>query len=395
MDIHIEQRYEKLVNFITDYIYTVKIKDGKAVETYHGPGCVNVTGYTSEDYEKSPKLWHAMVHKEDSEKVLKQAELARNGQDVESIEHRIIHRNGSIRWVKNSIVITRDEHGTPIYYDGLINDITELKRAEEEAMIHQQQLIQADKMASLGILIAGIAHEINNPNNFILLNAQFFQKVWDDVQHILEEYYKHNGDFVIGGMIYSRASQKINQSLEGILNGSTRIREIVGNLTDYARTDSGKLDEDVDINRVIEMSITITRNLIKRSTNNFRVSYDHNIPTIKGNNQQLEQVIINLISNACHSLDDSDKLISITTSYSEEDNIVEVEVADEGIGIDEKDLKYIMDPFFTTKRSEGGTGLGLSISYNIVKKHKGNLELFSKAAKGTHAVVTLPIKRED
>ncbi|HSH51050.1 MAG TPA: PAS domain-containing protein, partial [Bacteroidales bacterium] len=222
MDLQIENRYERLINFLTDYIYTVKIENGKAVDTYHGPGCINVTGYTSQDYRDDPELWYRMVHKKDAEKVLAQARKALAGQDVEPMEHRIIHRDGSIRWIRNSIIITRDEFSNPIYYDGLINDITNLKQAEEAAAIRQQQLLQADKMASLGVLISGIAHEINNPNNFILLNIQLFQKIWKDVVPILDEYFKNNGDFVLAGMLYSRASDKINQSLEGILNGSER-----------------------------------------------------------------------------------------------------------------------------------------------------------------------------
>ncbi|MGA9405726.1 MAG: PAS domain-containing protein, partial [Bacteroidota bacterium] len=170
----IEQRYAKLINYLTDYIYTVTIKDGIVVDTFHGPGCVSVTGYTSDDYKKDPQLWYRMVHHKDREKVLEQARLALAGKEASPLEHRIIHRDGTVRWIRNKIVVTKNGDGSPEAYDGLINDITELKRAEIAAAIRNQQLKQADKMASLGILVSGIAHEINNPNNFILLNAQLY-----------------------------------------------------------------------------------------------------------------------------------------------------------------------------------------------------------------------------
>jgi len=162
-----DQRYYRLLHYLTDYIYTVKIEKGKAIDTYHGPGCVAVTGYTSEDYVKNPELWYKMVHPDDRAAVLDQAVKSLTGKNVEPLEHRIIHRDGSVRWVKNSIVLSKDSNGNVLYYDGLINDITELKKAEFLAASKQNQLIQADKMVALGTMVSGIAHEINNPNNFI------------------------------------------------------------------------------------------------------------------------------------------------------------------------------------------------------------------------------------
>jgi PAS domain S-box-containing protein len=386
----IENRYEKLINYLTDYIYTVTIKDGIAVDTYHGPGCVSVTGYTSEDYKKDPELWYRMVHNLDRENVLKQAQLALAGEEVDALEHRIIHRDGSIRWVRNKIVVTKDGSGNPVTYDGLINNITQLKKAAAAAAIRDKQLKQADKMASLGILVAGIAHEINNPNNFILLNVQLFMKVWKDILPILEEYYKNNGDFSVAGMLFSTSKDKIGQSIDGILKGSERIKVITRNLTEYARMDSGKLNELVDLNKAVDMAVLITNNLIKKSTNNFKVEYGKNLPLVKGNLQQIEQVVINLITNACQSLKDNSAEIKVSTYYNAERNKVRIKVEDKGIGISENDLKHIMDPFFTTKRDLGGTGLGLSVSYNIVKSHGGSLILKSSPGRGTMARVSFP-----
>ena len=387
-----EERYYRLLRYLTDYIYTVKIEKGKAIDTYHGPGCFAVTGYTSEDYENDPELWYRMVHVEDRPAVLEQAVKALGGIKVKPLEHRIIHRDGSIRWVKNSIVSTKDESGNVLYYDGLINDITELKKAEELAATKQNQLIQADKMVSLGTMVSGIAHEINNPNNFILLNAQFFQKVWCDIQPILKEYFDDHGDFVTAGIQFSKAKEKTEKALESILEGTMRIQKITRSLTDYARKDSGELNQDVDLNLMVENSIIIAGNIIKKSTDYFIVNYNRLVPHIKGNMQQLEQVLINLINNACQSLENKRQRVVISIYLEKEKNSVVVEVEDEGAGIEEENLKYIFDPFYTTKRNSGGTGLGLYISYNIVKSHGGQLVLTSEKQKGTTCRMILPVK---
>ena len=393
--VDLSTRYQNLINYLTDYIFTVKIEDGVVVETLHGPGCISVTGYSSEDYVKDPELWYRMVHDEDRKKVLEQAKLALLGKEVQAIEHRIVHRDGTVRWVKNQIVVTKDNEGNPIAYDGLINDITDLKRAEYDTAIKNRQLQQADKLASLGILVSGIAHEINNPNNFILLNTHLFLKIWKDIKPILDDYYNQNGDFVLAGMLYSKAKEKIDQSLEGIMIGSERIKTITKSLTEYASADSGNLNELVDINKVIEMAILITNNLIKKSTNNFHVEYGRYIPLIKGNAQQLEQVVINIISNACQSLKDNNSEVKVRSYFYEEAKQVRINIEDKGIGIKKDDLKYIMDPFFTTKRNIGGTGLGLSVSYAIIKNHGGSLSLTSEPRKGTTVNVSFPVPENE
>ena len=387
----LEERYAKLIDYLTDYIYTVRIQDGAAVETYHGPGCVAITGYTSDDYQANPDLWYSMVPRGDREKVLEQARRALAGERGEPLEHRIIHRDGTTRWIRNTIVVTKGDDGTPVAYDGLINDITQLKKASAEEAIRQQQLIQADKMASLGVLVSGIAHEINNPTNFILLNARLFSRIWTDILPVLDDYHAHNGDFSVAGMPYSSSRDKLTQSLDGILQGSDRIQNITRSLTEYAKHDGATLSEPVDINKVVAMAIAITENLISRSTEHFRVDFGAGIPLIRGNAQQLEQVIINLITNACQSLSSRSGEVRVLTYSSRETNAVGVVVKGSGGGIRESDLKYIMDPFFTTKRDRGGTGLGLSVSNNIVKSHGGSLVLTSEPNRGTKAMVSLPV----
>ena len=330
-----------------------------------------------------------MVHEDDREKVLEQSENALNGEVVEPLEHRIIHPNGSIRWVKNSIVLQKDEKGKVLSYDGIINDITSLKEAEEQNRIKSEQLIHADKMASLGILVSGIAHEINNPNNFILLNINLLSKVWEDVKPVLNQYYQENGDFALGGMSYKNFVEKIDKSYEGIRIGSERIKKIIDNLNNYSKNPDKEFKK-ISINEVVEIAINITNNFIKKSTNYFTVNYSNGFPLVLGNANRLEQVVINLINNACQSLKNKDQKITVSI-YEEFDKVI-IEVADEGEGIDEKDLKRIFDPFYTTKREKGGTGLGLSISYNIVRNHKGDFKIESEKGKGTKARIFLPMK---
>jgi len=280
-------------------------------------------------------------------------------------------------------------------FEQLEKEIAERKRSEELARLQQQQLMQADKMATLGVLASGVAHEINNPNNFILLNAKIFSRVWNDVMPILEEYYEEHGDFALAGMLYTQAHEKIGQLISGMSEGSQRIAKIVQGLKDFARQDTGDLNQSVDINAVVEAAILIVGNLIKKSTDCCSCEYGSNLPHIRGNAQQLEQVIINLITNACQALGDPKKGLFISTFFDSNSDSVIVEVRDEGIGISPERLKYIMDPFFTTKRGSGGTGLGLSISYSIVKAHGGDMTFTSELGKGTTVVLTLPVHQEN
>ena len=135
-----ERRYKRLVAAVTDYIYTVTIHDGSVVKTSHGPGCLSVTGYSHEDYMNNPLLWYQMIYEEDRAAVTSLTNDLRAGKDIPSLEHRIRHQDGSIRWVINTIVPRYSEQGELIAYDGLISDITERKRAEESLRLHSAAL---------------------------------------------------------------------------------------------------------------------------------------------------------------------------------------------------------------------------------------------------------------
>jgi len=245
-------------------------------------------------------------------------------------------------------------------------------------------------MATLGIMVSGVAHEINNPNNFILLNGKIVSRMWNDVLPILEDYYKREGEFKLAGMPYTRAYKKIGKLIEGIPEGARRIQQIVQTFKDFARKDTGELNQQVSINNVLKSAVIIINNLIKKSTDSFHISYGNNIPMFIGNSQQIEQVIINLITNSCQALPNKECKINVNTFYRPESQIIILNVQDEGNGIPEQYIKYIFDPFFTSKRDSGGTGLGLSIAYKIVRNQGGLLSVKSTPGEGTTATVELP-----
>jgi signal transduction histidine kinase len=279
--------------------------------------------------------------------------------------------------------------------NGVINiafDITESMLAREEAHLRREQLLQADKMTSLGALVAGIAHEINNPNMFIGLGADNVALFLRNTIPVLDSYYKKNKDWVVGGKPYCETRDKIKDILGGIQDGSKRISKIVTSLKDFARPDTGKLNERVDINKTIGSAVDILHNMIKRSTSHFTFLPGPNLPTCKGNTQQIEQVIINLLSNACQALTDSEQAVSIITSIERDSDEIVIAVKDEGCGISRENLSRVSEPFFTTKQVVGGLGIGLSITFDIIKKHNGSIEYYSKQHKGTTVKVTLPTR---
>jgi len=262
--------------------------------------------------------------------------------------------------------------------------------AEREAQQRELQLLHADKMISLGTMASGIAHEINNPNNFISVNAPLLKKTWEGVVEVLDETTEGNGDLKIGTIPYSRAREQIPTLLNGIMEGSERIRAIVRDMKEFINQSSPGMEEQVDLNSVVRSSLNLLSNKLDQSTRNLHVEYGEYIPLLKGNAQRLEQVVINLLLNAAESLPDSEKAITVKTSYDGDRQLIGLTVTDEGSGIDPETVRRIFDPFFTTKRGTGGTGLGLAISLSIVKAHGGRIQISSKEREGTTVAVELP-----
>ena len=385
-----EQRFRQLAENLRE-VFWLSSLDGRQIY-FINPAYEEIWGRSRESLIAQPEPWLDAVHPEDREEVLVNFEKQSRGEFVE-YEYRIVRPDGEIRWVEAHVFPVRNEEGEIYRCAGSAQEITKRKRAEELAESQQQQLIQADKMASLGILVSGVAHEINNPNNFIMLNGEILSMAWQNVMPILQKYYEENGDFLLAGMPYTRAHEKIGQLISGISEGAMRIGKIVEALGGFARQDAGDLDQSVDPNAVVESAMVIVNNLIRKSTHHPSVELEENLPTIRGNQQQLEQVIINLITNSCQALQSPQKYLYVSTSYNETSDLIAIRVRDEGEGIPPENLNHIIEPFFTTKRDTGGTGLGLSVSYNIVKNHGGHLHFTSRFGKGTTATVMLPVSR--
>lgn len=269
-------------------------------------------------------------------------------------------------------------------------DVTSRIRMEEEARLIQAKLIQANKMTTLGLLVSGVAHEINNPNNYILTNTQLLSRIWQDALKLLEEYQSECGEFYLGGLPFSEVATISPQVFDDIVDGTRRINEIISNLKSFARQETKSVSTEVDINRVVTTAISILHHEIVKYTENFNLDLSEDIRPVIGSSQQLGQVMINLVTNACQALPDKQRAIWVKTAYDAEADQVAITIRDEGVGMPRAVFGKILEPFFTTKLDAGGTGLGLSISQSIIKEHDGVLEFESELGKGTTFVVKIP-----
>jgi polar amino acid transport system substrate-binding protein len=273
----------------------------------------------------------------------------------------------------------------------LTREIVERTAAEEELRRNQQQLVQADKMAALGVLVSGVAHEINNPNGMILLNMPILKDVCNDMLVTLEQ---QQSDLELGGLSFQRVRQELPLMLDEMQDGARRIKRIVEDLKDFARQDDAALMEPLELNQVAKAAVRLVDRSLRTATNRFEAEYTEPLPMIQGNSQRIEQVLVNLLLNACQALSDTNRGIFLHTFVDDTNTMVGVSVRDEGCGIAPEHLDRLTDPFFTTKRESGGTGLGLSVSTGIVKEHGGNLLFSSPPGQGTTVTLLLPICTE-
>jgi len=384
-----ESKYAALVEQSHDGV--IILQDGllkfanKAIE--------EISGY-SRDEQLGKPIWN-FIAAEHRKLVIDICESRMKGNDVpERYEIKIKTKTGEIRDVEITSGI--------IKYSGrsadmiTVHDITERKKME-------QMLIQSEKMASIGILAAGIIHEINNPVGYIGSNLntleKYARKLNDYQQQFYEIIQKHKDKLGPGFSNFFSDLRKLQndtkldfiiedlkdaaaESLEGI----EKVRKIIADLKDFSRIEKSEMRPE-DINAGIDKVLNVVWNELKYKA---EVKKEYGvIPEVNCNIQRLEQVFINILVNAAHAIEKRG-IISIKT-YAEE-NSVYIRISDTGSGIPEENLKKIFDAFYTTKSAGKGTGLGLSISYKIIQEHKGEIFVESEVGKGTTFTIKLPVE---
>jgi C4-dicarboxylate-specific signal transduction histidine kinase len=267
-----------------------------------------------------------------------------------------------------------------------ISDITEEKRFE-------QQLVQSEKMASLGILVSSIGHEINNPNNFITFNIPILREYLEALIRISDQYADSQSDLELFHMSYGEFRQDVFKLVDNIEHGASRISKFVSNLRDFSQGNGDREKVWLELPVVVEKVLSICRSKIKRGVRNFEVDIPTDQPRIYADEYSLEQVLLNLIVNAVQSMDKADAAVRLSASTGDawQDTTI-IKVSDNGCGIDEKKLGQIFNPFFTTKSANEGTGLGLYVCHSLVQRLGGRIEVDTKKGEGTTFTVILPDK---
>jgi PAS domain S-box-containing protein len=265
-----------------------------------------------------------------------------------------------------------------------ISDVTEAKLLE-------RQILQNEKLASLGLLTSGIAHEINNPNSFIYFNIPILKKYLQELMPILDEHAALHPDFEVLHMSYRDLREDIFKLLENMEHGSQRINNIVGVLKSFVRKRDSAGMQKVDLRQLIGKVVALCHAEMKRTIKSFELLIPANLPPLITDAEALEQVLLNLLINAIHACDKLDSRVSLKVEQdiSGRDGLI-IEITDNGAGIEETIRDRIFDPFFTTKPSPLGTGLGLYICHNHVESLGGNIEVKSSVGQGSTFRVLLP-----
>ncbi len=386
-----EERFRLIADTIEEAIWMADI-DLRTI-LYVSPRYELIWGRTRESFCTDPQSFIAAIHPDDRDRIGADYEQKKFSQPFDH-EFRILRPDGSIRWIWNQGYPVRGEAGIHTCYIEVARDITDQKHAEEEKQAIQAKLVQTNKMTSLGLMVSGLAHEVNNPNNIIKLTAHLLDKSWRDIVPILEKRYLEEGDFRIAGQKFTLAKTIVPEHITGIRNNALRIEGIIKNLRDFARKGVANLHSRAELNTIVSMAATILNSQIKHSCRNFNLVLDETVPTVRCNPQQLEQVVINLILNAIQSLPTRERKVTVSTSFDRDNGFVVIRVDDEGAGMPPDVKERIGEPFFTTKIDRGGTGLGLAISAFIIKEHQGLLEFESEPGNGTTVRVKLPVALE-
>ncbi len=286
-----------------------------------------------------------------------------------------------------------------------VSDISQLIKLKDEARQSEVQLMQAEKMSSLGQMVAGLAHEMNTPLGFVRNNLELLEAKHNEIKDLIGQYEKLRSQIMYGSpndvamilsqidqtsakvknRLYEQSSSLFRSSIEGV----DRIQDLVLNLRNFSRLDEATM-KLTNINESLDSTLKIAGHLFKGG---IQVVKEYGVlPSIMVSPAQMNQVFLNLITNAVQAVNEHTGKIVIRTAVQH--GKVIIIIADNGKGIPPENLKRIFDPFFTTKDVGQGTGLGLSIAFKIIEKHKGTIDVQSQVGKGTEFIITLPINTD-
>jgi two-component system NtrC family sensor kinase len=387
------ERFDLAVRGSNDGIWDWDIRTNAV---YFSPRWKSMIGYEDEELADQFEEWKSRLHPDDAAATLRTIERYLHRQEpTYEVEHRLRHKDGSYRWILARGQALWDGDGKPYRMAGSHTDITARKEAE-------QALIQQEKLAGLGQMVAGVAHEINNPLSFVGNNVAVLQRDVGAMSELLTAYMQ--SDSIIASASPERGVElralaerfdaaytlpNLMDMMARSRDGLKRIQQIVKDLRDFARLDTSDMHL-INLNEGVESTVNIIRGRARKKQVSL-ATHLGDIPKVVCYPAKINQVIMNLIANAIDACNEGGH-VNITTR-AEGDSAV-VEVVDDGGGIDAAVRDKIFDPFFTTKPPGEGTGLGLSISYGIIQDHKGTIRVVSEKGKGSTFTIHLPPNRQ-
>jgi signal transduction histidine kinase len=263
--------------------------------------------------------------------------------------------------------------------------------AEEALKKSEQQLQQAQKMEALGTLVAGVAHEINNPINLIMYNLPLIQKIWSDFLPVLMDQKKILPDKKFAGFTYEFLEDNLPQLVADMDLAANRVAKIVSDLKNFSKQSNVAEKSAIQMNTAIKNALRLAQTTLRKSGVQIELELSDDLPLMQGNLQSIEQIILNIVINAIQAIDHENGIIRIRSGFQKRNGRILVAISDNGRGISAAVADKLFLPFVTDKQKEGGTGLGLSVTYGLVQAHGGDIFFETRREKGTTFTISMPI----
>jgi PAS domain S-box-containing protein len=357
---------------------------------YISPNYFKLCGHSEEDLYRDYTSFLEAVHPEDRIKVTRWFRKGLGG-SISSSEYRILLPYGETHWVTSCVGPICDRGGSVIRLVGLTMDITRRMNAEHGLRQSQAQLRQVHKMEALGTLLAGVAHEINNPINTLMFNVAMLSDIWRDVLPLLQDKAQEDPGAKFGDVPVGVLANKLGQVLEDTSEAVNRAAKIVQHLKDFARPDPVTQAKETSLNQAVQKALSLTTATLRKARVELGTQLSPDLPHLLADPTSLEEILINLIMNAVDAMDHDHGLIEVRTGREASGDMIYLEVADNGRGVPNDIADRLFEPFVTQRSDRNGTGLGLSVTRDLVQEFKGGISFESKPGEGTVFKVLFPL----